>query len=1148
MKTRSKVLIVSSLLFSIPFISAIAINNSSNEDYIKPVAAASGVGNKQAYNDGDVLFPDSLWSTPSSVRASDGFNSYGCTSYYIDSVKNSSGKTTKVFCYVGFPSGASASNKVPAVVLVHGGGGTAFSEWCQFWNNRGYAAIAMDTEGMVPSYSGGTYGKIDTDGQASPMDHGPENTEWRDTNGTTEQQWFYHATASVIASTSFIKSFDCVDTSRVGITGVSYGGYLTCLAASYYGNYSFAAPVYGGLDQRLGNTYFGWFSQLYQNGMRLWDNSKTLSNIITPFLSINGNVDNHFSAIAQTSMDKHLYDGRMIIKDHMPHSHYHGAVNGGGDINELLTFADYNSGINNANEFPKFRTQLGATNAAQTVVVSLPTGNAVTGATLYFTSDEKLQPNDPSSFYKDTYGVFDSTAYNEFPLTNQVTWSTSSCSYTNSDAGYISVHIPTSAKYAYLDVKFANGMKTSYSDYHISSHLVEFNTMPATYYEKLVNGNSSANFAYAQDANGWGTYHRDSDGVSFFDPYFNTHGDLIIGNYVGFYMSTYGSKSVTNTNRGGVSSITMEGGGYLANYKAFYLDEDIDFAYNYSTGNTADSGRYTIAFYDSMKDLLQATNNQYQMSKNEKIVIAGANKSCNYYGKDVNGKIMVNNIGSTYALKHVGSSATSNFNKIRIRVTTENTKVYLNNVLIQTLSLKRSNFRNGVAYMALSLDGNQTTSTVTFNFKMGKPVYLENSMNGERFTYDCDSHGWANYKQNGIVHYDSNGDARIGPTYGVTGKSTNGNITTMLLTGSAYVANYKEFDVTKPIAFSYNVSSADFAGLGKSWYMINLFDNMEEMFKANNSAYNITAYKTKLRLTGCNNQKSNDGIDRSAIYGKFQAQGPASENNLYTQYYFPSTFNASTWANYYYRCVINIGEDSTTVCVNNGTILTIPSLKRSSFSDGIAYLDVISENQTYMNFIVEDQNDLPSTCNVTFDSNGGSSVATQTVNYSSSCSKPSNPTKNYYNFSCWCSDSGLTKEYDFSKPVTGNITLYAKWVETTLYTFAKTYLHPEIPFTDHRNTGACYTYYKSAKSAFNNLSASDRSEFLSSNLYTDYKARLTAWAKANGDVFSGNSLIQGNNTIALENSGNEIAIILTLVSITSLILSSIVIFKKRKEN
>ena len=63
---------------------------------------------------------------------------------------------------------------------------------------------------------------------------------------------------------------------------------------------------------------------------------------------------------------------------------------------------------------------------------------------------------------------------------------------------------------------------------------------------------------------------------------------------------------------------------------------------------------------------------------------------------------------------------------------------------------------------------------------------------------------------------------------------------------------------------------------------------------------------------------------------------------------------------------------------------------------------------------------------VTFDSNGGSVVNSQTVEENGKAAKPADPTRDGYIFKGWFSGD---KEYDFSTPVTGNITLIAQWSE-----------------------------------------------------------------------------------------------------------------------
>lgn len=66
---------------------------------------------------------------------------------------------------------------------------------------------------------------------------------------------------------------------------------------------------------------------------------------------------------------------------------------------------------------------------------------------------------------------------------------------------------------------------------------------------------------------------------------------------------------------------------------------------------------------------------------------------------------------------------------------------------------------------------------------------------------------------------------------------------------------------------------------------------------------------------------------------------------------------------------------------------------------------------------------------VTFNSNGGSEVAAQTVEEGMTAVEPEAPTLDGYTFVGWYADEELTQEYNFAAAVTADITLYAKWEE-----------------------------------------------------------------------------------------------------------------------
>ncbi|MBE7037473.1 MAG: hypothetical protein E7404_01065 [Ruminococcaceae bacterium] len=68
---------------------------------------------------------------------------------------------------------------------------------------------------------------------------------------------------------------------------------------------------------------------------------------------------------------------------------------------------------------------------------------------------------------------------------------------------------------------------------------------------------------------------------------------------------------------------------------------------------------------------------------------------------------------------------------------------------------------------------------------------------------------------------------------------------------------------------------------------------------------------------------------------------------------------------------------------------------------------------------------------VKFNTNGGSKIESIKVKRNMILDEPENPKKDGYEFAGWYKDENLSKEYDFSSKIMGNITLYAKWIENS---------------------------------------------------------------------------------------------------------------------
>jgi dienelactone hydrolase len=230
------------------------------------------------------------------------------------------GKPTKAFAYLGIPKHA-PGEKVPAMVLIHGGGGTAFDRWVKVWTDRGYAAISMDLCGALPVKA-----EDKRSWRRNPQGGPPGwDASFTQIDAPLADQWQYHALADILLAHSLIRSLPDVDADRVGATGISWGGYLTCLAVGVDDRFKFAVPVYGcgfydecvwqpTLDKMRPEKKQQWLDQ--------WDPRHYLKGATTPMLWVDGTNDFAYP-LGALQKSYRLPEGprTLCVTLRMPHGH-----------------------------------------------------------------------------------------------------------------------------------------------------------------------------------------------------------------------------------------------------------------------------------------------------------------------------------------------------------------------------------------------------------------------------------------------------------------------------------------------------------------------------------------------------------------------------------------------------------------------------------------------------------------------------------------------------------------------------------------------------------------------------------------------------------------------------------------------------------
>lgn len=340
------------------------------------------------------------------------------------------GKPTWVFAHYGIPEHASKEHPVPAIVLAHGGLGTAYPSWVATWVRRGYAAICVDNCGSFPIRTAD--GKWLKNPEGGPTGWGRLDL----VNEPEREQWMYHAVSAVVRSHSFLRSLPEVDASRIGITGISWGGILTCICASVDPRFAYAIPVYGcGFNCKPGEGIMAreknagrpeesgkWFE--------LWDPAVYLPHAKCPFLWVDGTNDFAFR-LDNVRRSADLVPSKSAFATITRMVHSHGFY--GENQPEIFAFADHHA--NGGPDVVRVDS-VAVTNGVLAVSYSRNGHDVVRAELVYTTDGEDVK-------WADRY------------------WSTQVVERLDGQSGRLSVPVPVAAKMYFVNLIDYRGLVSS---------------------------------------------------------------------------------------------------------------------------------------------------------------------------------------------------------------------------------------------------------------------------------------------------------------------------------------------------------------------------------------------------------------------------------------------------------------------------------------------------------------------------------------------------------------------------------------------------------------------------------------------------------------------------------------------------------------
>ncbi|MFA6930669.1 MAG: alpha/beta fold hydrolase [Lentisphaeria bacterium] len=141
------------------------------------------------------------------------------------------GKRAEFFAYVGYPDTPVPSGGFPGILLIHGGGGTAYPQYMKLWLNQGYAVLALDWYNQRPLSKPEKL--TETNVERAPLEGGKRSLHTVNI-------------ANMVLAHSLLRSLDNVNPEKTVFVGLSWGSWYGAMVAAVDPRFQGGIEIYCG--------------------------------------------------------------------------------------------------------------------------------------------------------------------------------------------------------------------------------------------------------------------------------------------------------------------------------------------------------------------------------------------------------------------------------------------------------------------------------------------------------------------------------------------------------------------------------------------------------------------------------------------------------------------------------------------------------------------------------------------------------------------------------------------------------------------------------------------------------------------------------------------------------------------------------------